>query len=77
MPLWAAVALPAAAYLLRSVARGLNFSPDLPADAIVFGILGVLVLASAIARGSARAPQVNDDLPTEVEHEHSATGNKR
>lgn len=46
IPLWAAVALPAAAYAIRGLLRG-TLRPDLPQDAVVVASLAiVLVLAS-------------------------------
>ena len=55
LPLWAALALPAAAYVVRSVARGFDFAPDLPIDAIVLALLAVVVGAAAwIRRGNDR-----------------------
>lgn len=54
IPLWAAVAIPAAAYLIRSIGRGFDFRPDIPDDiiaAIVFAI--ALVIVGAFRR---RAP---------------------
>ncbi|MGB4593871.1 MAG: hypothetical protein WBI63_08885 [Coriobacteriia bacterium] len=52
IPLWAAAVIPVAAYVIRSVARGMDFAPDLPADAIVFGALVLVIAAAAIARRS-------------------------
>jgi predicted nucleotidyltransferase len=43
LPLWAAVAIPAAAYLYRSVARGFDFRPDMPVDALVLGMFAALL----------------------------------
>jgi len=73
MPLWAAVAIPAAAYVVRSVARGMDFTPDLPTDAIVFGGLAVLVLAVWLARRT--APHQGDDRSTQkVDRDDGETG---
>ena len=69
MPLWAAVAIPAAAYLVRSVARGLDFKPDLPSDAVVFGLLAVLIFAVWAARHSRTANESHDPLPQEMKDE--------
>jgi len=69
MPLWAAAAVPVAAYLLRSVLRGLDFTPDLPADAVAFSVLGLLILGVAIARRSSTSYDRSDDLTCEVDHE--------
>ena len=73
MPLWAAVAVPAAAYCIRSIARGFDFSPDLPDDVLVFGMLAVLLLAVAIARRSNSAYLRNEELTNEVDGENHAT----
>lgn len=43
MPLWAALALALAAFVVRSASRGLDFTPDLPSDAIVLGLLTVVI----------------------------------
>jgi hypothetical protein len=43
LPLWVAMAIVALLYLGRSAARGFDFRPDLPLDAIV-GVLFVLVV---------------------------------
>jgi hypothetical protein len=45
MPLWAAVAVVAAAYALRSLLRGWDFRPDLPLDAILGACFAALVVA--------------------------------
>ncbi len=42
IPLWAAAAIPAAAYLVRSIVRGWNFAPDLPLDALLGALLILL-----------------------------------
>lgn len=64
IPLWAAVAIPAAAYAIRSLARG-SIAPDLPADAVVLASLAVvLVLAS---RYASAAHHGGGDLPGQVD----------
>lgn len=63
MPLWAAVAIPAAAYLLRSALRA-SLRPDLPEDAVVLVVL-VVALAFATRYGSA-AQHRKSDLEREV-----------
>jgi hypothetical protein len=69
MPLWAAVALVAAAYLYRSIARGFDFSPDWPIDAIVLGLFLVLLVAVGVARRSRSTHGGDDALPGEVDKE--------
>ena len=44
IPLWLAVAIVVAIYVVRSAVRGFDFRPDLPADAVIF-VLFVIVLA--------------------------------
>jgi len=73
MPLWAAVAIPAVAYLVRSIVRGMDFTPDLPMDALVFGGLAVLVLVVWLARRA--APHQGDDGSTkQVDGDDGETG---
>jgi len=43
LPLWAALAITAAAYLVRSLMRGYDFRPDMPADAFALAALAVVV----------------------------------
>ncbi|MDF1542555.1 MAG: hypothetical protein RQ731_00525 [Anaerosomatales bacterium] len=76
LPLWAAVALPAAAYVLRSLIRGGDFAPDLPGDAIAYGLLALVVLAVWLAR-TRSADSVDDELPGEVDEEHDSPGEER
>ncbi len=71
IPLWAAVAIPIAAYVLRSALRG-SAAPDLPGDAIVFGILFGVLLLGRIVR--AATDECSDDLGPEVHDEHDAEG---
>jgi hypothetical protein len=75
LPLWAAAAIAAAAYIVRSVARGGDFSPELPGDAVVYGLL-VLVIA-AVGLGRARAAHEGDDeLTDDVDQEDDPPGQK-
>lgn len=73
LPLWAAVVLPAAAYVARSVIRGGDFRPDLPGDAIVYGLLGLVIVAVGLARARA-ADGVDDKLTRQVDEEDSTSG---
>jgi len=69
MPMWAAVAVVAAAYLVRSSLRGWDFRPDLPMDAIVLALLvAFVVLRGALAR-SAASDEGDDPGEAEVRHE--------
>ena len=65
LPLWAAVAIPAAAYLIRAVAWG-SLRPQLPEDAIVFGALAI-ALTLAATMGAA-AQRRRGDSDNELEH---------
>lgn len=65
IPLWAAVGIPAAAYAIRSLARG-SAMPDLPEDVVVFGVL-VMVLLIASRYGTA-AQQRREKLAGHVHH---------
>lgn len=58
IPLWVAVAVPAAAYIVRSLIRG-SMRPDMPQDAIVLGAL-VIVLVVAARYGSAAQGRYGD-----------------
>ena len=59
IPLWAAAALPVAAYVFRSVfLRGGDFRPDLPVDAIIAVLLVLGIAITAWYR--ARTPHAPD-----------------
>jgi hypothetical protein len=70
IPLWAAVAIVAAAYLIRSIARGFDFSLDLPVDAVVLGGFVVLLVIVALARRATASDDSDDSLTQEMEGEH-------
>jgi hypothetical protein len=76
LPLWAAVAIAAAAYTVRSISRGGDFTPDLPGDAIVYGLLILVVAAVALARSRA-AHESDDDLSDDVHQEDGGAGEQR
>lgn len=59
MPLWAALLVPGAAYVVRSlVIRSGDFTVDVPGDIIVFVTLFAAILAAAwVRRISARSPE--------------------
>jgi len=63
IPLWAAVAVPIAAYAVRSITRD-SARPDLPMDVIVLACW-LLVLLLAARYGSA-AQRRHDDLDAET-----------
>lgn len=67
IPLWAAVGIPAAAYVVRSVIRG-SFTPDMPDDLVVAGALLALLAIAAIVRGAAH--RGSEQLPAQVDGTH-------
>ncbi len=73
MPLWAAVAIPAAAYAIRSLVRR-DATLEL-ADVVVFGAL-LVVLALAARLGPA-AKGGNDELTHEVAEGDDSEGAER
>jgi hypothetical protein len=77
MPLWAAVAVVAAAYVLRSALRGWDFRPDLPIDAVLAVTLVALVLLRWFAGRWASADQGDKKRPAEVEREDGGGGEPR
>lgn len=70
LPLWAAVAIPAAAYLIRAAMRG-TLRPDLPGDAVVVGALLLVLLLAAISK------RRGDEPNGELNDEHAAEGDRR
>jgi hypothetical protein len=50
IPAWAAVAVVAAAYVVRSALRGWDFAPDLPWDLVVALTLVALLVARSVLR---------------------------
>jgi hypothetical protein len=71
IPLWAAVGVPAAAYVWRSAGRGWNFSLD-QTDLLLGVLLLILVGLAAIARRVDRSPRSErgeDDLTAEMNDE--------
>ena len=76
LPLWAAVAIAAAAYVVRSIARGGDFTPELPGDAVVYVLL--LLVIAAVGLGRARAAHESDDeLTGEVNKKDGTPGQER
>ena len=51
IPVWSALAIVGAAYLIRSFVRD-SLRPDIPADLIVLGMLAVVVLVVAYVRSN-------------------------
>lgn|GEM_PF-4802131 len=67
LPIWAALAIAGAAYLVRSIViRGGDFRPDLPSDAVVLVAFVVVIALVAQARHAARESEPHD-LPNDVE----------
>jgi hypothetical protein len=77
MPMWAAVAVVAAAYVLRSALRGWDFRPDIPIDAILAVVLVALVVLRWFAGRWASADPGEDKRPAEVEREDGQGGEPR
>lgn len=77
MPLWAAAALPVAAYLIRSVLRGFDFAPDLPLDAVAFATLGLLALVVGFARRTYPANEPDNSLSGEMEEKDPTANGER
>ncbi|MDO9556806.1 MAG: hypothetical protein Q7J82_04415 [Coriobacteriia bacterium] len=70
MPLWAAVALPAAVYAFRGVLRGMDFAPDLPGDAVALGLWLIALILATLTR-SASSDDRRDQLPDEMNDKHN------
>lgn len=74
IPLWAAVAIPAAAYAIRGLLRG-SMAPDLPGDAVMLASLAiVLVLAS---RHGSAAQRRDCELTDDVKDSDDSESTKR
>lgn len=69
IPLWAAAAIIAAPYVVRSAARGGDFAPDLPADAIVLGAFALLVVFRTLNSRAGRAHESDDHRAEHIDHE--------
>ncbi len=75
MPLWAALALPVAAYLYRSISRGFDFGLDMPTDAVAFTIFAVAFGAVVWSRRMAAQPG-DQEPPNEEDHERDEPGDE-
>jgi hypothetical protein len=64
LPIWAAIAIVAAVYVVRSVLRGMDFTLDWPADAIVLGLFAVVVVMVAYVRNVIGRESPDEDAPT-------------
>lgn len=65
LPIWAALAIPGAAYLVRSVIRGMDFRPVLPDDLIVLVVLAVGTVAVIWSRAERSRETVEDGTSRE------------
>jgi len=73
IPLWAAVAIPAAAYLIRSIGRGFDFRPDIPDDIIAMAVFVIALVIVGVFRRRARSDQSDDTASSEIDQEDSDT----
>lgn len=76
LPLWAAVGLPAAAYIARGIIRGMYFAPDLPVDLVVAGLWLFVVIIAVVVR-SATTNSGEDHLASEMDDADSEEGRER
>jgi hypothetical protein len=77
MPLWAAVAVVAAAYMVRSLLRGWDFRPDMPIDAVLgTTLVALLALRWGLAR-SASTDEGGGESDGEMPHQHRASHDPR
>ncbi len=75
--MWAAAVIPVAAYLIRSFARGWDFSLDMPIDALLGGLLVALIALTLWVRGPAAPDDSQNELPTQMDHQHDAESDER
>ena len=77
MPMWAAVAVVAAAYVLRSMLRGWDFRPDMPIDAILLFTFAALVVLRWTLGRSTPPKQGDGQGPSEMDGEDGRGGEPR
>jgi hypothetical protein len=65
LPLWAAAAIVAAAYLIRSVLRGMDFRLEWPADAVALGLFAAVVVMVAYVRNVVALEDEADEAPSD------------
>jgi hypothetical protein len=75
LPLWAAVALPAAAYVVRSLIRG-SFALDLPLDLVAYALLAFVVIAVGIGRARL-AHEPDDEGADQIDDDHEGADGER
>jgi hypothetical protein len=65
LPLWTALVVVAAAFVVRASLRGFDFRPDLPSDALVLLLLIVVVALVGFVRAddARRDRDAGDDSP--------------
>ncbi|MBS3974886.1 MAG: hypothetical protein KGZ89_08485 [Actinobacteria bacterium] len=74
IPLWAAVAIPAAAYLIRSIGRGFDFSPDIPEDIIAAVVFVIALVIVGAFRHRAHSHQGDETASREIQQEDRHSG---
>jgi membrane protein implicated in regulation of membrane protease activity len=74
LPIWLAVLLVLGAYVLRSALRGFDFSPDLPVDALVFGMFAVLLVVVLLGRRARASYEREEQNAGEDQDEGDETG---
>lgn len=77
IPLWAAAVIPVAAYVVRSSMRGWDFSPDLPVDALLGGLLVAVIALALWLRNTTAPDDAEHQLSSQVEREDDAEGGDR
>ncbi len=75
LPLWAAVALPAAAYVVRSLIQG-SFALELPLDLVAYGLLAFVIIAVGIGRARL-AHEIEDERAYEVDGDDERADDER
>jgi len=77
LPLSAALLIAATVYLLRGIARGFDFSPDLPLDAVVLAMLLAVMGMVAWSRAETADDRSQEDPSDEGEHEEGQPAQER
>lgn len=75
--MWAAAGIPVVAYIVRAAERGWDFRPDMPLDALLGGLLLVLLGFAYWARSAPRSHGAGDELAPKVDAEHDDERDKR
>lgn len=77
MPLSAALLIAAAGYLLRGIAKGFDFSPDLPLDAVVLVMLLAVIGIVAWSRAETADDRSQEDPSSEGQDEEGQPAQQR